>query len=703
LLVLNLIFSGVAYAAPESQEQILTDGEIALLEDIDYDFVFSHVKRISDEIGVGVAGNPAEKRRADYLAGVLEDIGYEPWSYATSPDGVDDYFQTIENDSSVANIIGGSVTINGHEYPANAPTWNGASVYRGDARPEVSGEVVYFPTVDAAVAAEEGDVAGKIVLTHRKTSAFAAEARALEAKGALAVVYFYNKHTIAATGKTSAESRFAAPTTGAAINIPVVLTSYFDGELILSGIRDGDPAEGAITATVVNRRNLITQNVVAIKKAVEPTDRFVLIGGHYDSVFGAIGANDNLSGPSSILGIAKALKDVPTEYNVVFAFWGAEESGLRGSRYFYANTLQPGDYYKNGIAYFNLDMAATSQKSNSKITIHTPFRVSATDNTPVKSAAGELFEREAARYWAYSDGKWGDWWEEGVKTEYYGNCSDHASISGANAGVAANVGISQVYAYWGGPGTTEYNYHVVGDRYDWPGEPFKLQGEDSYYAGNYSRERAEILASVFALSLYESAGALSEEGYADRVTVSPRAVVDGDGHAAYGEVSVTGKGFTPGERVALVAGYNVEPALQPIPDYADQVSADADGNFSLVITTGAKIIGGGAYWVRASAASLGGARLYRGDIAASYANITAPVRYSGKLKTTEVIPVYANSSVFEVSSSNTNVVAVAPVTGEAGELVGVRAEYKRAGTAYISISTPSADGRLVKSIQVTVK
>jgi aminopeptidase YwaD len=538
LLIACLLPGALAHAAPQDGEEALSAGEIALLEAIDYDYVLGHVRHIADEIGVGVGGNPADRRRADYWAGVLEEIGYEPFSYATAQDGVDDYFQTIENDSSVTAIIGGSVTVNGREYPANAPNWNDSSVYRGYERPEVTGDTVYFPTAADAVGADAALVDGKIVLTHRNAAnTYADEVRALEAKGALAVVYFYNKYTVNAAGKTSAESRFAAPTSGDAIGVPVLLASYFDGQSILEGLTVGGEVQSA-AATVVNRRNTVTQNVLAVKTAVEPTDRFVLIGAHYDSVFGAIGSNDNTSGAASVAGIAQAFYDIPTEYNVIFALWAAEELGLRGSRYFYANTLAPDDYYENGIAYFNLDMAATAQKSNSWLTIHTPYRDAANGNAPLWSEAGRLFAKQAERYWEYSDGKWGDWWAHGVELEYYGNCSDHASIAGANASPAKGVdeGVSQVYAFWRGPGNqvTEQNYHVVGDRYDWPGEPFRIPGEDEDFAGNYSIERAEIITSVFALSVYESASAFDDSDFsAATVGVSADAHINENDYAEF--------------------------------------------------------------------------------------------------------------------------------------------------------------------------
>jgi LPXTG-motif cell wall-anchored protein len=232
-----------------------------------------------------------------------------------------------------------------------------------------------------------------------------------------------------------------------------------------------------------------------------------------------------LSGTAVILGIAKAIQDVPTNYNIVFAFWGSEELGLRGSRHFYSSTLAPDEYWKNIVAYYNLDMAATSQTSNSYLTIHTPYRADGDSTKPLRSWAGDQVAEQAERYWAYanSNGQLDAWWKRdwvdpvtgqaGVTgLEYFGNCSDHASISGANTGVAFESAIPQVYTFWRDAGAnsstgdvTELNYHVVGDRLAWPGDPFTIQGESQPYQGNISPERAKILGSVYLLALVKTA------------------------------------------------------------------------------------------------------------------------------------------------------------------------------------------------------
>ncbi|HCB95065.1 MAG TPA: hypothetical protein DEP65_05040, partial [Ruminococcus sp.] len=208
----------------------------------------------------------------------------------------------------------------------------------------------------------------------------------------------------------------------------------------------------------------------------------MIVGAHRDSVFGAEGVNDNLSGTVNVLAIAKALKSIPTDYNVIFALWAAEEDGLVGSKYFYSEFLYPNNWGVNHVvAYYNMDMAATSQQRNSVLTVHTPYRDE--NRNPLQSTAADVAEAQAERYWNYTDGKFSDWWTRGpediLDLQYFGSCSDHASITGATGAngtekLAFGEGIPSVYLFWGdniGDGrndVTEQNYHSIGDIYEWP-------------------------------------------------------------------------------------------------------------------------------------------------------------------------------------------------------------------------------------------
>ncbi len=102
-------------------------------------------------------------------------------------------------------------------------------------------------------------------------------------------------------------------------------------------------------------------NVVAYKEGTTKPSEYVIFGGHYDSVTTANfddanapapGAEDNATGVAAVLEGARILRDVEMERSVVFAFWSAEEVGLRGSKSFVADAV--GDSL-DIVLYLNVD------------------------------------------------------------------------------------------------------------------------------------------------------------------------------------------------------------------------------------------------------------------------------------------------------------------------------------------------------------
>lgn len=88
------------------------------------------------------------------------------------------------------------------------------------------------------------------------------------------------------------------------------------------------------------------------------SDEYVIVGAHYDHVGKKgedifYGADDNASGVSAVLAIARACKEmnIQPEKTILFALWTGEEEGLLGSEYFAKK-------WNNGKidAYFNFDM-----------------------------------------------------------------------------------------------------------------------------------------------------------------------------------------------------------------------------------------------------------------------------------------------------------------------------------------------------------
>ncbi|WAG11858.1 M28 family metallopeptidase [Aeromonas dhakensis] len=81
-----------------------------------------------------------------------------------------------------------------------------------------------------------------------------------------------------------------------------------------------------------------SQNLIAELKG--KSDKVILIGAHYDSTGdkqGSEGATDNGAGVAALLAVAEALKGQTLPYTVRFAFFGAEENGLNGSKAYAAS------------------------------------------------------------------------------------------------------------------------------------------------------------------------------------------------------------------------------------------------------------------------------------------------------------------------------------------------------------------------------
>lgn len=100
-------------------------------------------------------------------------------------------------------------------------------------------------------------------------------------------------------------------------------------------------------------------NVIARIEGSDFPDEWVVVGGHMDA-WGA-GANDNVSGTSSVLAAARALAELarsgqPPRRTVVFAAWDAEEWGLVGSTEWVEEHREALE--RGGVAYLNQDGVA---------------------------------------------------------------------------------------------------------------------------------------------------------------------------------------------------------------------------------------------------------------------------------------------------------------------------------------------------------
>ncbi|MGH3787575.1 MAG: M20/M25/M40 family metallo-hydrolase [Pseudonocardiaceae bacterium] len=167
---------------------------------------------------------------------------------------------------------------------------------------------------------------GHVALVQRGACPFTDKARNAQLAGASAVIIFNEGQP---DRRDVVSGELAKDGT---VGIPVLGTSFAVGAELAEAA--GDLVQ-VVTHTIAGLRN--TVNVIA-DSPTGRDDRVVVVGGHLDSVLEGPGINDNGSGTATILEIAEQLAALRIEprNTLRFAFWGAEELGLLGSKYYVA-------------------------------------------------------------------------------------------------------------------------------------------------------------------------------------------------------------------------------------------------------------------------------------------------------------------------------------------------------------------------------
>jgi Zn-dependent M28 family amino/carboxypeptidase len=184
---------------------------------------------------------------------------------------------------------------------------------------------------------------GAVALIRRGTCQFQVKVDNAVAAGAVGVVIM-NEGTENRTDTFS-----GVLSKGAAV--PVVGVSYEFGRSLATG--DAGRVRLAVNAVQGTRS---TRNVVA-DTGSDDKGPLIVVGAHLDSVPEGPGMNDNGSGSAAVLEAALRLAQDPARGRMRFAFWGAEERGLIGSRHHVASLSE--DERRQIAVYVNLDMVGS--------------------------------------------------------------------------------------------------------------------------------------------------------------------------------------------------------------------------------------------------------------------------------------------------------------------------------------------------------
>ncbi|RST72740.1 M20/M25/M40 family metallo-hydrolase [Siminovitchia acidinfaciens] len=297
-----------------------------------------HIHHLSVEIGPRVTGTDEERQAAQYIQNEFERLGYD----------------VSTQEFSIRDRVSGELKI----VSDNNKKLHSA-VSAGSARTDKNG--VTGDVFNAGLGKPENfteEAAGKIALIERGDNTYWEKVDNAIKAGSAGVVIYNNVESLAPPNPSLGNNQSS---------IPVVGITQADGKALLSKLSAGGLK---LNLAVQNHTNQKSQNVIAVKKPKGVANpEIVYVTAHYDSVPGSPGANDNGSGTASIMELARNLKDMPTNKEIRFIAFGAEEIGLVGSRYYVGQLSK--EERDRSLVNFNLDMVGTNWDKATQLSVNT--------------------------------------------------------------------------------------------------------------------------------------------------------------------------------------------------------------------------------------------------------------------------------------------------------------------------------------------
>ena len=347
LVLLTLLFIQIGCTGTAACDERVNNTQEKLLECVTVEGMREHLaafQTIADENGgtraVGTAGYDAS---VAYVVDRLEEAGYEAelngFEFTFVPPETLQQIAPINATYKTGAIIGtGSGAVTGPVIPVDLAL--GQEPWPADPSTSTSGcEASDFDRLDFSGPNDIALVQGGACL-------FSVKAINADTAGAEAVIFIIKDAINIMMGLPAGKVSLLPDGSPSNLTIPVIGTSFPNG-VVLS--QDGSEAFVDSASPV----NVIQYNVLA-ELPGEDDGIVVMVGAHLDSVQAGPGISDNGSGSAAILETAVQMSKVKPHNKVRFAWWGAEESGLDGSKA-YVNGLTQEE--QDDIAlYLNFDM-----------------------------------------------------------------------------------------------------------------------------------------------------------------------------------------------------------------------------------------------------------------------------------------------------------------------------------------------------------
>jgi len=327
-LIAALLITAAPAAAQQSVASlpppVIADPQIGALRDdalANDHYAWDIVEGLTTEVGQRLAATDAEARARDWAVKRLTAMGFanvhvEPFTMPVWTRGAES-----------AEIVS--------PFPQKLAI--AALGYSGSTGPNgITGQIVYFPSVDALRAAPDAEVGGKIVfIDHNMQPAqdgsgygqFGAPRRQgptiASLKGAIGIVI----RSIGTDHHRNPHTGVQYFTDGAK-TIPAGALTVPDAEQLVRILKRGRPVTMHLTLVSEKHEGGKSGNVIAEVPGRDPKAPILLVGGHLDSWDLATGAIDDASGVAITTAAAKHIMDAGRPLRTIRIVWfGAEEPG----------------------------------------------------------------------------------------------------------------------------------------------------------------------------------------------------------------------------------------------------------------------------------------------------------------------------------------------------------------------------------------
>ncbi|MGL5381671.1 M20/M25/M40 family metallo-hydrolase [Clostridium sp.] len=331
-IALSLVISSVSYAEKVNATEQYIEQKKSISEKLNVNEVMSNISYFSEGIGERFAGSEKEKESADYIYNYFKGLGYD-----------------VEvQEVPIVNKRGTVKVASSEDY--NIMGYRTVGTF-GEGF--VEGKAVNCET--GSIDQTKDEVSDNIAIIKNSSSVVDAIKNSVN-KGAKAIAIYNDK-----------DGSFRVSLGSYKCPVPVVLIPKVDGEALVSDLEtSGEDIICSVGETIYDK----TWNVIATKKATGIENPEVLhVTAHYDSVAGSPGANDNASGAAMLMELAKLFVDYDTKADIKFVAFGAEEIGLKGSKYYVDNLTS--EEKEKTIGNMNMDMIGTNYEECTQLAIET--------------------------------------------------------------------------------------------------------------------------------------------------------------------------------------------------------------------------------------------------------------------------------------------------------------------------------------------